>query len=174
MSSPHTSPPLPSGEQELLRLTFCSIVIASFFAALIAGPTLKDFLSPTGSNIATTVLALSAAFAFAYLLSVAASLKFQNPRRVDRFVLNETVAHYFYDLSINVFGIYILVLLVEWLDAHFLHLSGTVWLWPLYIVLFSVTYFVARLAWAGLLRGIEWHYGWMNERRDETGRSQRR
>lgn len=145
-------------DQELLRLTFCGIVIATFFAALASTRELKAFLSPSGTGIATTVLGLSAAFAFAYLISVASALKYQGQRYVDRFPLSAKVAQFFYDGSINIFGVYFLVLLVEWLDARFFHLSSSIFLWPLYVVLFSLTYIVARIAWALAQIAIEYYY----------------
>jgi hypothetical protein len=144
--------------QELLRLTFCGIVIASFFAALGAGHSLKGLLSPSGTNAATTVLGLSAAFGFAYLISVAAALKYQGAHYVDRFPLNDKSSQFFYDTSINIFGIYFLALAVEWIDAHLLHLPPTWYTWPVLLVLFSATYFVARIIWAIAQVGIEWHY----------------
>lgn len=145
-------------DQEMLRLTFCGIVIATFFAALAANHQLKSFLSPSGTGIATTVLGLSAGLAFAYLISVASALKYQGQRYVDRFPLSAKVTQFFYDGSINIFGVYFLVLLVEWLDTHLLHLSRTIYLWPLYIVLFSLTYIVARIAWALAQIAIEYYY----------------
>ena len=145
-------------DQELLRITFCGIVIATFFAALAANHELRSFLSPSGTGIATTVLGLSAGFAFAYLISVASALKYQGQRHVDRFPLSAKVAQFFYDGSINIFGVYFLVLLVEWIDSHILHLSRTIYLWPLYIVLFSLTYIAARIVWALAQIGIEYYY----------------
>jgi hypothetical protein len=144
--------------QELLRLTFCGIVIASFFAALGAGHNLKGLLNPSGTDAATTVLGLSAAFGFAYLISVAAALKYQGARYVDRFPLNDISAQFFYDTSINIFGIYFLALAVEWIDAHLLHLPHAWYMWPVLLALFSATYFVARVAWALAQVGIKWHY----------------
>jgi hypothetical protein len=151
-------------EQELLRLTFCSIVIASFLAALGAGHDLKNFLSPSGTTLTITLLAVSAGFSFAYLLGVASALKYQAPRQIDRFPLSPKVTHYFYDASINVFGIYVLVLLVGWLNVHILRLPGTVWYWPVYLVLASIVYTVARLVWALAQQVIEWHYDLIKER----------
>jgi hypothetical protein len=145
-------------EQELLRLTFCGIVIASFFAVMTANRNLGNLLSPSGINAGKTVLGLSAGFAFAYLVSVASALKYRNLRKVDRFPLSPTSSQFFYDTSINVFGIYFLVLLVEWLDAHLLRLPHTVFVWPIYLVLFSMMYFLARVAWAVAQKGIEWQY----------------
>jgi hypothetical protein len=152
------APHEPTIEHELLRLTFCGIVIASFFAALAAGGNLRAFLSPSGTDIATTVLGLSAGFAFAYLVSVASALKYQAPRRVDRFPLSQKVSQFFYDASINIFGIYFLALLVEWIATHLLDLPDTPLVWPLYIVLFSLTYVIARVVWALAQRGIEAYY----------------
>ncbi|HUD11329.1 MAG TPA: hypothetical protein VMS08_02885 [Candidatus Saccharimonadia bacterium] len=139
-------------------------MIASFFEALAARHNLKSILSPSSTNAGSTVLGLSAAFAFAYLISVAAALKYQNPRKVDRFPLSPKASQFFYDTSINIFGIYFLVLLVEWLDAHDLHLPHTVFVWPIYVVLFSITYLVARVVWAYAQRGIEWQYDLANGR----------
>ena len=115
-------------------------------------------MSPSGTGIATTVLGLSAGFAFAYLISVASALKYQGQRHVDRFPLRAKVAQFFYDGSINIFGVYFLVLLVEGVDSHFLHLSRTVYLWPLYVVLFSLTYIAARIVWALAQIAIEYYY----------------
>jgi hypothetical protein len=157
-------------EHELLRLTFCSIVIASFFAALTVGRDLKLLLSPAGTNAATVLLGLSAAFAFAYLLSVASALKYQSPRRIDRFPLSAKVSQFFYDASINVFGVYVLFMLVVWLDAHMLHLPNTPLVWPIYAVLFSATYIVARLVWALCQRLIEWKYDYEGQREHLFGR----
>jgi drug/metabolite transporter (DMT)-like permease len=150
-------------EQELLRLTFCGIVIASFFAVMGASRDLNNLLSPSGTNIGKTVLGLSAGFAFAYLVSVAAALKYRNPSKVDRFPISIKASQFFYDTSINVFGIYFLVLLVQWLDAHLLHLPNTILVWPIYLLLFSVIYAVARVAWVFAQRGIEWHYELANQ-----------
>jgi hypothetical protein len=146
----------PHADHELLRLTFCSIVIASFFAVLTVGRDLTAYLSPAGTDAATILLGLSAGFAFAYLLSVASALKYQSPRRIDRFPLSAKVSQFFYDASINVFGVYVLFMLVVWLDSHFLHLPNTPFVWPLYAVIFSVTYFIARVVWAVCQRAIEW------------------
>ncbi|HEY2004773.1 MAG TPA: hypothetical protein VGH44_06715 [Candidatus Saccharimonadia bacterium] len=145
-------------DQELLRITFCGIVIATFFAALSATHNLGAFLSPTGTGAATTVLGLSAGLGFAYLLSVASALKYQGRRYVDRFPLSAKVSQFFYDASINIFGVYFLVLLVEWIDAHLLHIGRTIYLWPLYLVLFSFTYVVARVVWALAQIAIEYYY----------------
>ena len=152
--------------EEALRLTFCGIVIATFFAALSAGTDLKAVLSPSGTSAAITVLGLGAAFAFAYVVSAASAVKYQSPRQVDRFPLSEKVSHFFYDASINVFGIYALVLVVEWVTRQ-LHLPRTLVLIPLYLAIFSLTYFIARLVWAGAQRIIEWQYDYMR-RTDEA------
>jgi hypothetical protein len=151
-------------EQELLRLTFCSIVVASFFAALVSNHDLRNLLSPGGSNIATTVLGLSAALAFVYLLSVAAALKYQAPNRIDRFLILPHTAQFFYDASINIYGVYLLALLVQWLDLKFLQLPHTILLLPVYLVLFSFCYFVARVVWVIAQRAIELYYEYQNRR----------
>jgi hypothetical protein len=165
MPTPPKKTELPSRhDQELLRLTFCGIVVATFFAALVANHDLRNLLSPGGSNIATTVLGLSAALAFVYLLSVAAALKYQAPSRIDRFPIHARTAQFFYDASINVYGVYLLVLAVQWIDHHYLHLPQTVFILPVYIVIFSVSYFVARVAWALVQAGIEYYYEFQNRR----------
>jgi hypothetical protein len=151
-------------DPELLRLTFCGIVVATFFAALVANQDLRNLLSPGGSNIATTVLGLSAMLAFIYLLSVAAALKYQAPNRIDRFPIHTRTAQFFYDASINVYGVYLLVLAVQYLDRHFLHLPQTIFILPVYLVLFSICYFVARVIWALAQRGIEYYYEFQNHR----------
>ncbi len=104
------------------------------------------------------VLGLSAGFGFAYFLSVAAALKYQGKRHVDRFPLSIKVSQFFYDASINIFGVYFLVLMVETVNAHLLHLPNPIWVWPIYAVLFSVIYLVARVVWALAQNAIEYYY----------------
>lgn len=145
-------------EHEFLRLTFCGIIIASFFAIFAAGTELKGLLSSGAANTAVILIGLSAAFSFVYLLSVAASVKFQGPRQVDRFPMSVKASHFFYDASINVFGVYVLFVVVAWIDSHFLHLPPSPYFWPLYVALFSAAYFVARVMWAVCQRLIEWQY----------------
>ncbi|HSX02513.1 MAG TPA: hypothetical protein VLI05_04340 [Candidatus Saccharimonadia bacterium] len=145
-------------DKEILRFTFCGIVIASFFAALTAGTSLRDLLSPYGSQVATTVLGLAAALSFAYLLSVASWLKYKSPRKVDRFTLSAKVTRFFYDMTVNVFGIYVLVLLSQFVITRWLHLGFLWYLLPLYVVVSSGLYVVARFGWF-LVRGlIEYYY----------------
>jgi hypothetical protein len=153
--------------EELLRLTFCATIIATFFASLAADHNLKNLLTPTGLNAAAVVLGLSAAFSFAYFLSVAAALKYQGKRHVDRFPLNVKVSQFFYDASINIFGVYFLVLLVEAVNAHFLHLPNEIWVWPVYVVMFSIIYIVARVAWALAQNAIEYYYALTADSPDE-------
>ncbi len=145
-------------EKELLRFTFCGIIIASFFADLAAGKEVQRWLSPSGSQIATTVLALSAGLSFAYLLSVASRLKYKSPRQVDRFPLSAKVTRFCYDASVNVFGVYLLVLLTQYVADRLLHLKFTWILLPVYVVLSSIIYFVTRVAWALAQRLIEYYY----------------
>jgi hypothetical protein len=84
--------------------------------------------------------------------------------------LSAKVSQFFYDASINVFGVYVLFMLVVWLDAHMLHLPNTPLVWPIYAVLFSATYIVARLVWALCQRLIEWQYDYEGQREHLFGR----
>jgi hypothetical protein len=145
-------------DKEILRFTFCGIVIASFFADVVATKDLNNLITSSGSHVATTVLGLSAGLSFAYLLSVASWLKYKSPRKVDQFVLSAKVTRFFYDTAVNVFGIYLLVLVSQYVINHWLHIHFIWYLLPAYIVLTSVIYAVARLLWF-LIRGlIEYYY----------------
>lgn len=145
-------------DKELLRFTFCGIVIASFFADVVATRDLNNLITPSGSHIATTVLGLSAGLSFAYLLSVASWLKYKSPRKVDQFVLSSKVTRFFYDTAVNVFGIYLLALVSQYVINNWLHLGFSWYLLPAYLILTSIIYVIARLLWF-LVRGlIEYYY----------------
>src|SRR4051812_29833690 len=84
-------------EKELLRFTFCGIILASFFATLAGRASLETVLGRYGTNLAGSFLGLSAAFSFAYILSVASWLKYRSPRRIDRFPMRPKLTQFFYD-----------------------------------------------------------------------------
>lgn len=142
-------------DRELLRFTFCGTIIASFFAVLVAGGTIKEIISPAGEQIATTVLALSAVSSFSYLLCVASFLKYRSIGRVDQFIITRKVAGFFYDAGVNVFGIYFFVLLAQFILVRLLHITSIWWLIVGYLFGSGLIYLIALLAWAAIRRLIE-------------------
>ena len=138
--------------RETLRFTFCAVILASFFGAL----NLKSLSNPA-THLALEILGVSAGFSFLYLLSVAAALKYKNPMRIDRFILSKKVTGFFYDTSINVFGLALIVWVTEKIIQWF-GLNVTFKVIPLFIVLFSTVYFFMRVIWALLRRLIEYYY----------------
>lgn len=162
-----------TADRELLRLTFSSIILASFFATLTSDQNVRRFLSPSGFTLTLAVLGISALFSFLYLLSIASSLKYRNPQRIDRFVLSKKVMAFFYDSSVNVFGISLIVWVTQYVTGHILHWHFSFSFIPLALVLFSITYLVMRAIWAGARRLIEYYYDISSLTPDEARQIQR-
>jgi hypothetical protein len=59
---------------------------------------------------------------------------------------------------VNVFGIYLLVLVSQYVINNWLHLGFTWYLLPAYLILTSIIYAVARLVWFLVLGLIEYYY----------------
>ena len=134
-------------DRELLRFTFCSIIIAAFLAGVAAGSDLRTLINPGNTQLALVVLGLSAGFAFAYVLSVAAHLKYQSRGKIDRFPVPISAGKFFYDASINIFGFYFIVLAAQWITAHLFH-SHAVWSVLLVVVFGSgIIYLLALPVW---------------------------
>lgn len=141
-------------DRELLRFTFCSIVIAAFLAGLAAGRDLRSLINPGSTELALIVLGLSAGFAFAYVLSVAAHLKYQGRDHIDRFVIPGSVGRFFYDTSINIFGFYFIVLAAQWVTANLFH-QHQVWVVALVVIFGSgIIYLIAIPLWLIVMRTI--------------------
>ena len=145
-------------DKTILRLTFGGIILASFLAALNFQRDTYHATSFASISIAVKVLGLSALFSFLYLLSIAAALKYRSPAKIDRFPLTPKISAFFYDTSVNIFGLFVIVWLTERLFHNVLHLSLTLPVVPLFLLLFSAVYFFARLTWALGRRLIEYFY----------------
>lgn len=145
-------------ERELLRLTFSGIILASFMGALSLNKDASHLLNFSTANIAVKVLGISAIFSFLYLLSVAASLKYRSPSKIDQFSLTPKVMAFFYDTSINIFGLYLIAWVAERIFHNAFHWNLTLALAPVFLVIFSVSYFVARVLWVYVRRLIERYY----------------
>jgi hypothetical protein len=152
--------PSPSSfhDKTLMRLSFGGIILASFIGTLSINRDSYQTATFADISLAVKVLGISALFSFLYLLSVAAALKYKSPAKIDRFPLTAKVSAFFYDTSVNIFGLFVIVWLTERLFHNVLHFSLTWPLIPLFLLLFSSTYFVARLVWALGRRLIEYFY----------------